>query len=89
MDGNDDPIEDSKIGDESGQESQGEGMEVCFPMDCVKEGVNANQAKNSRSKFGKERIRRIPDKRLRRISLFFMDVVLRNKKTFFKEDLIC
>jgi hypothetical protein len=39
--------------------------------------------------LGKERIRRIPDKRLRRISFFFMDVVLRNKRTFFKEDIIC
>jgi len=64
-------------------------MEACLPINGVREGVNANQAKNSRSKLGKERIRRIPDKRLRRISFFFMDVVLRNKRTFFKEGLIC
>jgi hypothetical protein len=38
MDGNDDPVEDSKIGNQSGQESQGEGMEGGFPMDCVKHG---------------------------------------------------
>jgi hypothetical protein len=38
MDGNDDPVEDSQIGDQSSQKSQGEGMEVCFSMDCIKQG---------------------------------------------------
>ena len=50
MDGNDDPIEDSKIGDESGQESQGEGMEVCLPINGVKEGEKRKPGQKPRSK---------------------------------------
>ena len=70
MDGNDDPIEDSKIGDESGQESQGEGMEACLPINGVKEGDKRKQAKNPRSKCGKERIRRMSERRLKMRSFF-------------------
>jgi hypothetical protein len=38
MDRNDDPVNDPKIGDQSGQESQSESMEARFPMDGVKQG---------------------------------------------------
>jgi hypothetical protein len=49
--------------------------------------MRANQAKNSRSKSGKERIRRMPERRLNKKSLFFMGFILRNNTLFFKGDL--
>jgi len=50
-------------------------------------GTNANQAKNSRLKLGKERMRRAPERRLNKISFFFIFQILRNKRDIFKEDL--
>jgi DNA-binding response OmpR family regulator len=55
-----------------------------FPSIEWKRGTRANQAKNSRSKLGKERMRRIPERRLKRISLFFMVFILSNQKAIFK-----
>jgi len=56
-----------------------------FPSIAYKRGTNANQARNSRSKFGKERIRRIPERRLKKKPFFLMPHILRNKKIFFKK----
>ena len=47
-------------------------------------GTKANQAKNSRSKLGKERMRRIPETKHNKKSLLFMPKILRNKTLFFK-----
>jgi hypothetical protein len=58
-----------------------------FPDIAMRRGTRAIQAKNSRSNFGKERIRRTPERRLKKISLFFMKSILRNNRLFFKEDL--
>jgi hypothetical protein len=55
MDGNDDPIEDSKIGDESGQESQGEGMEACLHINGVKEGDKRKPGQKSKIKMWKRK----------------------------------
>jgi hypothetical protein len=58
-----------------------------FPSMEKKRGTKANQAKNSRSKFGKEKMRRILERKLKRISLFFMKLIISNKVVIFKKDL--
>jgi hypothetical protein len=37
--------------------------------------------------LGKERMRRIPERKLSRISLFFMVFIISNKRAIFKNDL--
>ena len=45
MDGNDDPIEDSEIGDQSGQKTEGKGLEARFSVNGVKQGDKRNPGK--------------------------------------------